>query len=265
MIKWLTELIMRCPVYPHWLEFQKANIGTKRVLKGIKGAVLEVGAGDGARKKELMARYSSITDYISTDYSSWDGEFEKIDNRISKWSIVENIFFGHKKREQLDTVCSATALPFPDNHFDYHISFEVLEHIDDPYQYFREANRVLKPGGMAIVVMPFLYRMHGGEAENHRLDFFRYTNGFFYNLSQRCHLEVVEIYHNTGYGTTLASLTNQYVIRTILESNIFFRILFLFLAPFIFLCMNLIGYVIDTAPDKRFATRFHVVLKKKTK
>lgn len=45
-------------------------------------------------------------------------------------------------------------LPFPDNTFDAVILSEVLEHIDDDVAGLREALRVLKPGGVAVLTVP---------------------------------------------------------------------------------------------------------------
>jgi SAM-dependent methyltransferase len=45
-------------------------------------------------------------------------------------------------------------LPFPDNCFDYVISMQVLEHVDDRFAVFREIERVLKPGGTSVHLYP---------------------------------------------------------------------------------------------------------------
>lgn len=262
MLSFFIDYLIHSPVYPHWLEFLNARRGTARVLRGIHGSVLEVGAGDGSRKMELIEKYPAIENYVSTDYSSWDEEFKNIDQKLKKNGLFQSVIWGHRKREMLDRVCSATDLPFEDNTFDYHLSFEVLEHIDDPFRYFSEAARVVKPGGKIVVVVPFLYRMHGGENNEHRMDHFRYAKGFFYHLSERLPIKVVGILCTAGFGTTLASMTNQFVVRAIVEGGLLSKLILIPLSPMVFLFMNCLGYVIDLSPDQRFATRFHVVLKK---
>lgn len=46
------------------------------------------------------------------------------------------------------------ALPFADNSFDIVYSKSFIEHLNDPSLYFSEANRVLKPGGLLLTLVP---------------------------------------------------------------------------------------------------------------
>lgn len=261
MIFSMFNLIVKLPFYPFWLGNYKMKKANNIILKNINGDILEVGGGDGARKDEFLRRYKKIKTYIVSDFSSWDGEFEKINHLIDKYGKLAQIIFGYKKRIKIDKVCNATDLPFSSKIFDYHLSFEVLEHIDEPEKYFSEAARVLRSGGYIIFSVPFLYRMHGGEP-NHSMDYFRYTNGFFCKIAKQNVLKVIDIYNNTGFGTTLATLTNSWVIRRIIESNILVKTILFILSPIIFSLTNIIGLLIDIYPDKRFATRWHVVLQK---
>jgi SAM-dependent methyltransferase len=52
------------------------------------------------------------------------------------------------------TVGRAEALPFPDGSFDAVVSFDVLEHCDDPWLAVSEIARVLRPGGQTWNVFP---------------------------------------------------------------------------------------------------------------
>ncbi len=59
-------------------------------------------------------------------------------------------------------------LVIPDNYYDNVISLNTLEHIYRDEFAIREIHRVLKPGGKAIIVVPFLYRLHGSPSDFHR-------------------------------------------------------------------------------------------------
>jgi len=67
--------------------------------------------------------------------------------------------------------------------YDTAICIEVLEHVPDPFQAMREISRILKPGGVLILSVPHLSRLHD---EPH--DYYRYTR---YGI--RCLLEQGEL------------------------------------------------------------------------
>ncbi|MDH5747904.1 MAG: class I SAM-dependent methyltransferase [Rhodospirillales bacterium] len=82
--------------------------------------VLEVGAGTG-----LAYDYYPDVELVQTD-AEWN-----------PW---------------LDAVASADALPFPDASFDKITCFLVLHHLPYPKKALAEFSRVLKPGGMAVIL-----------------------------------------------------------------------------------------------------------------
>jgi SAM-dependent methyltransferase len=49
-----------------------------------------------------------------------------------------------------------TALTFPDNSFDFILSFDVMEHVSDDIAALKEVYRCLKPGGIFLFTAPFL-------------------------------------------------------------------------------------------------------------
>ena len=53
----------------------------------------------------------------------------------------------------------ATALPYPDVHFDVVLANHILEHIDDDWRALAEIRRVLRPGGFAILQVPVAQRL----------------------------------------------------------------------------------------------------------
>jgi ubiquinone/menaquinone biosynthesis C-methylase UbiE len=59
---------------------------------------------------------------------------------------------AHARARGLDVVeASATALPFPDHSFDVVYSFKVLAHVPDLRRALAEVQRVLVPGGIAVL------------------------------------------------------------------------------------------------------------------
>ena len=67
---------------------------------------------------------------------------------------AECIHIDVVKYDTVDLVADALHLPFKDCIFDEIIASEVVEHLDRPEVFFREAHRVLKPGGLLRVIVP---------------------------------------------------------------------------------------------------------------
>ena len=67
----------------------------------------------------------------------------------------------------------AQAIPLPDRSIDVVVSFETIEHVDDPAAFLGECARVLVPEGMLIVSTPNrpVYSGEGEQNPFHRLEF----------------------------------------------------------------------------------------------
>ena len=59
-----------------------------------------------------------------------------------------------KVRGGLATVGDATALPFPDRTFDLVCAFDIVEHVEDDRQVFREIRRVTREGATVVLSVP---------------------------------------------------------------------------------------------------------------
>jgi SAM-dependent methyltransferase len=104
----------------------------------IKGDVLEIGCGEG-RGVELLAP-------LSNSYTAID----KIP------SVVEKLQANHP--DYSFEVGTIPPLPYRDGQFDVVVSFQVIEHIQNDDLYLAEINRVLKPGGIALISTPNIKR-----------------------------------------------------------------------------------------------------------
>jgi len=84
---------------------------------------------------------------------------------------LKNLFLG-----------SAEALPFEPNTFDFVVTLDTLEHVENDLVALKEIERVLKPGGIALINVPafaWLWGPHDVALHHHR----RYTRS---QLRQNC-------------------------------------------------------------------------------
>ncbi len=112
--------------------FQRSILAYYEAAKQVQGDVLEIGTGSGYGI-ELIAPHA--TQFITLDkYMAQTGQV-----------LPDNVEF-----------CQATVppLPFDSESFDYVISFQVIEHIEQDLQFVRELHRVLRPGGRVILTTP---------------------------------------------------------------------------------------------------------------
>ena len=96
----------------------------------IKGKTLDVGCGS----KPYEQLYAS-TEYVGLEYDTPQ-------NRNSK---------------KADHFYDGETFPFTDNEFDSVVANEVFEHVFNPDRFLDEVHRVLRPGGMVLMTMPFVW------------------------------------------------------------------------------------------------------------
>ena len=108
--------------------FQRHLVAYHEAARRISGNVLEVGCGEGYGVDilaPLADHYTAIDKYAT--------HLNLADETLRKKVVFQQI--------------SVPPLPFPDNEFDYVVSFQVIEHIEEDGDLVREMHRVLKPGG----------------------------------------------------------------------------------------------------------------------
>ncbi len=112
--------------------FQRSILAYHTAAKLISGRVLEIGTGSGYGV-EVIAPYAD--------------RFITIDKHTPPSGVIqgENVEFEE---------ATVPPLPFADGEFDFVISFQVIEHIEDDARFVEEVARVLRPGGKFIVSTP---------------------------------------------------------------------------------------------------------------
>ena len=105
---------------------------------------------------------------------------------------------------RLDALSNLEALPFADQTFDAALCMNVLEHVRHPDLCLQEICRVLKPGGMLYLMVPFF-------AREHQLphDYYRYTSFGIRYLMERSGFRMEYVRPIGGYFRVLASILSR--------------------------------------------------------
>jgi len=119
--------------------FAHFGVGGRTVLAGRR--VLDVGCGYGGRTV-FYAEHCDAAEVHGVE------PFEAMVERCRRFAAARGCANVHFE------VARAEELPYPDESFDAVVSYDVLEHVDDPRVALREMGRVLRGGGSAWLVFP---------------------------------------------------------------------------------------------------------------
>jgi SAM-dependent methyltransferase len=124
-----------------------------RELEPLAGAtLLDLGCGVGWATR-LAATRGRVRDAVGLDFSR---TALRAAAAAGETNVVANAPEGAPAR--IAWVCGdGTALPFPGGAFDRAFSFGSMEHFPDVAAGFRELARVLRPGAIAVTVVPNFY------------------------------------------------------------------------------------------------------------
>jgi SAM-dependent methyltransferase len=159
--------------------------------------------------------------------------------------------------ENVNIVADIADLPFTDNSVDAVICEEVLEHVPNPAAVVSEMLRVLKPGGLVYVVVPFVFSFHSSPS-----DYYRWSKTGLRKLMD--HFKEDECDVRSGGGAALNWILAEFTATVLsfgLEKvhQILFMVFLIFFAP---LCYT--DYIFHKFPlSENIAATFYFIGRKK--
>ncbi len=195
-----------------YLSTYKLHSDLKEILGSVSAEnILDLGCGDKPYKKFVL----SFNKYIGADIYS--GKYVDV--------VLDN----------------PTSLPFEDNKFDFILSTQVFEHVED-LKLLSQVHRVLKRDGRFLISVPFLYHIHD------QYDYRRFTKLGLNNILLKHGFEVIEIRKEGGIGSTLSIMFLSF-IESKLNSNKVTRLAKGVILPF-WICFSLFVNVFGLLLDK---------------
>ena len=175
--------------YLHLMQFDihKAMMHTKlkHLSPDISGRWLDIGAGDQPYRKYFAGADIYLTTNTKRHYKP-EG-FNQLEKLTTYW--IED----------------GKALPVADSSLDGVACFQVLSVIDRPEEFFREINRVLKPGGKLLLTSDFIYPVWSAE------DRYRHTAFNLRQLSGISGFNVESVDSFGGFGSTAYALYMRFM------------------------------------------------------
>jgi SAM-dependent methyltransferase len=149
-------------------------------LDSVSGPLLDAGCGN---RPYLPLYADRVTSHLGLDAVAGDG---------------------------VDVIAFADRFPFRDGVFETVLMTEVLEHVADAERAAAESFRVLKPGGMWIVTVPYIYPTHEAP-HDHR----RFTHHGLIALAERHGFEVVSVAAKGGEALLVAHWMLIFLVRAV--------------------------------------------------
>ena len=139
----------------------------------------------------------------------------------------------NRNNKNADFYYDGNNFPFDDESFDSVVANEVFEHVFNPDSFLRETLRILKPNGMILLTMPFVWDEH-----EQPYDFARYSSFGIKSLLEKHGFKIVEQRKSTDDIRVIFQLLNAYIYKKTVTKSIWLNlfIVLIFMAPF-----NLLG------------------------
>ena len=152
-------------------------------LVNFRGTVLDIGCGRMPYKTLVLSAPSHAEKYIGLD-------------------LKDNIY------GKPDLEWDGSIIPLEDSSIDCAMATEVLEHCSDAEMLMRECLRVLKPGGLMFLTVPFLWPLHDVPHDE-----YRYTPFALERHLRTAGFERIKATALGGWDRSLAQMIGLWIVR----------------------------------------------------
>lgn len=203
---------------PFYFSRRGLFVAMKDLGAKLSGRLLDIGCGT-----KPYESYLHVQHYVGVE----------IDTERSRTTSKADVFYDGKR------------IPFDDGSFDSVLANEVFEHVFNPGEFLTEVNRVLKPDGLFLLTVPFVWDEH---EQPH--DYARYTSFGLVHILGLHGFEVVRHTKSVANTRVIFQLINEYIYKKTYVDNPAVRQLLntLLIAPWT--CLGiLLSAVLPSNPD----------------
>ena len=126
---------------------------------------------------------------------------------------------GTNQNPNADAFYDGGRFPFKKAEFEHVLATEVLEHVFEPDSFLKEIHRVLKPGGMCLLTVPFIWDEH-----EQPYDFGRYTSFGIKAILERNGFTIIEQRKTGNFISTLGQLLCTYFYYLFSRKRLLYKI-----------------------------------------
>lgn len=123
---------------------------------------------------------------------------------IDKYNL-DVIYVNYSTKQFPDVQADGRYIPFVDEAFDCIVCAELMEHIKKPIDVLAEVYRVLRPGSVLLLTVPFMFPVHADPS-----DYGRYTDQFWLECLSDQGFTNITIEWQGGFWCVLADMLRGY-------------------------------------------------------
>lgn len=185
----------RTPLNPYWLDSKHLLESVRFLAPHARGVMFDVGVGERPYAEEFEGH---VTRYFGLEYPPV--VFGNLNPDL--WNYIEVV------HGIIDVFGDGHELPLASESVDTVMSLEVLEHVPEPERCVAEMARVLKPGGRALITVPFTAPLH-----QLPYDFRRFTPEGLRALLARHGLDTEIVRPRGNVASATGAVLSQYFLR----------------------------------------------------